>query len=52
MSYGSRLTARAGDCICRQIVRLAGLRPSPAPAPPFREGVNVLLTRAEKHAAL
>ena len=48
MSHRSRLTVRIGDCICRQAVRLAGLRPSPAPAPTLREGVNVLLTRTEE----
>src|ERR1035438_8574659 len=48
MTYRSRLTTKAGDCICRQAVRLAGLRPSLAPAPAFREGVNVLLTRTEE----
>jgi hypothetical protein len=48
MSYRSRLTVRTWDCICRQVVRLAGLRPSPAPAPALREGVNVLLTRPEE----
>jgi hypothetical protein len=47
MSYRSRLTTRAGACICRQAGRLAALRPSPAPAPAFREGVNVLPTRTE-----
>jgi hypothetical protein len=48
MSYRSRLNTRTGDCICRQAVRLAGLRPPPAPAPTFRKGVNVLLTRTEE----
>ena len=48
MSYGSRLTARAGDWISRQVVRLAGLRPSPTPVSALREGVNVLLARTEE----
>ena len=47
MSYRSRLTTRVEDCICRQAGRLAGLRPSPAPAPAFREGVDALLARTE-----
>src|ERR1035441_167755 len=48
MSYRSRLTTRVGACICHQTVRLAGLRPPPAPAPTVREGVNVLLARTEE----
>src|ERR1017187_9547348 len=48
MSYRSRLTTSVRDYIRRQAVRLAGSRPSPAPAPAFRKGVNVLLTRTEE----
>ena len=48
MSHRSRLILGIGDCICRQAVRLAGLRPSPAPALALREGVNVLLARMEE----
>jgi len=52
MSHRSRLTASVGDCIRRQAGRLAGLRPPPAPAPTFCEGVNVLLTRTEEIQSL
>jgi hypothetical protein len=48
MSSRLRLTTKLGDCICRQAVRLLGLRPSPAPAPTLSKGVNVLLTRTEE----
>ena len=47
MSYRSRLTTSVWACICRQAVRLTGLRPPPAPAPAIREGGNVLLARTE-----
>ena len=47
MSHWSRLTTSVRDYIRRQVGRLAGSRPSPAPAPAFRKGVNVLLTRTE-----
>lgn len=46
MAYQSRLTTSVRDCRSRQAGRLAGLRPSPAPAPAFRESANVLLARA------
>ena len=48
MSYRSWLTTSARDCIRRHAARLAGLRPSPAPAPAFREGVNVLFPGTEE----
>ena len=47
MSYRSRLTTNVGDSIGRQAVRLAGLRPLPAPVPTLRQGVNALLARTE-----
>jgi len=48
MAYQSRRTASVGDCLRRQAGRLAGLRPSPAPVPAFREGVHVLLAQTEE----
>ncbi len=48
MTYRSQPTANLGDRICPQSLPLADLRPSPAPAPTLREGVNVLLTRMEE----
>jgi len=48
MSPRSRLATRAGDCVRRRAARLVGLRPSPTPTPTVREGVNVLLARAEE----
>ena len=48
MSYRSRLTTSLWACICRQAVRLTGLRPRPAPAPTLRGGVNVLLVQTEE----
>ena len=49
-SAATRLGLAAAGRVCarRQVGRLARLRPSPAPAPAFREGVNVLLAGTEE----
>ena len=48
MPYRSRLAARVGACLRWHTFRLTGLRPTPAPAPTLREGVNVLLAGTEE----
>ena len=42
------LAAAVRDRVRWQASRLAGLRPPPAPAPAFREGVNVLFPGTEE----